>query len=272
VAPVNNLFPVPVLMYHDLTDQPGPVSGEHGPYVLPAASFRHQMEILGEVGFLGTRLDSLLDPAAATPVRGRRCVLTFDDGHESNCTLALPILLQAAFSATFFVTAGWIGRAPYMSWQQLKALAAAGMEIGSHSMTHRPPASLTHAELHAEMADSRKLIEDRLGRAVLSASSPTGFFNPQMLPVVREIGYRALCIGRIALWRDPRDTYRVPRLPVKQATGPGDFRSMVLGDRWLLGWMRGAQMARNSLKTALGVDRYQRMRRWVLEAAARKGQ
>ena len=58
---MNNLFPVPVLMYHDLTEQPGPVSGEHGPYVLPAASFRHQMGILGEVGFLGTRLDALLD-------------------------------------------------------------------------------------------------------------------------------------------------------------------------------------------------------------------
>jgi peptidoglycan/xylan/chitin deacetylase (PgdA/CDA1 family) len=265
---VKGPFPLPVLMYHDLTEQPGPVFGEHGPYVLPATSFRQQLRTLADLGFIGTRLDALLDPASR-PARGRCCVLTFDDGHESNCALALPLLLEAGFSATFYVTAGWIGRPPYMSWEQLKEVAAAGMEIGSHSLTHRPPASLTPAELRTEMADSRKLLEDRLGRAVLSASSPTGFFNPRMPLIVREIGYRALCIGRIALWRDLDDPYCIPRIPVKQATGPGDFRRMILGDAWLIGRMRGSQMTRNGLKKALGVTRYQRVREWLLGLAAR---
>lgn len=261
-------FPLPVLMYHDLTEQPGPVSGEHGPYVVPAASFRQQLRILTDLGFIGTRLDALLDPASPQ-VRERRCVLTFDDGHESNCSLALPLLVEAGFSATFYVTAGWIGRAPYMTWGQLREVAAAGMEIGSHSLTHREPASLNPAELRAEMADSRKLLEDRLGRPVLSASSPTGFFNPRMPATVREIGYRALCVGRIALWRDLRDPYRIPRLPVKQATVPGDFRRMILGDAWLIGLMRGRQMTRNGLKSALGAARYRKMRRFFLDLGAR---
>ncbi len=259
------------MMYHDLSDRIDRVPEDHRPYVLSAEAFRDQLKILAEAGLTGTRLDSLLLPESTAPAEGRLCVLTFDDGHESNCTLALPLLLEAGFRATFFVTAGWIGKAPYMSWEQLRALAAAGMEIGSHSMTHRPPATLTTAELRAEMADSRKLLEDRLGRTVVSASSPTGFFNPGMIPVVRDIGYRALCIGRIALWGDPRDHFRIPRLPVKQWTGPEEFRRMVLGDRWLVARLRGGQMARNGLKTALGVDGYGRLRRWLLGLSGQRG-
>ena len=267
---MSRLFPLPVLMYHDLSDGHDRVADEHRPYVLSVAAFREQMRVLAEAGLHGTRLDEILEPGSSGPVRDHPCVLTFDDGHASNCTLALPLLVEAGFRATFFVTTGWIGRAPYMSWGQVRALAAAGMEIGSHSMTHRPPATLTSCELHDEMADSRKLLEDHLGRAVVTASSPTGFFNPRLAPVVRDIGYRALCVGRVALWTDPADRFGIPRLPVKQRTPPADFRRMVLGDRWVVTRLRGAQMVRNGLKMALGVDRYTRLRQGLLSFAGRR--
>ena len=251
-------------MYHDLSDGRDTVSHEQRPYVLPVAAFREQLLVLAEVGLMGSGLDEILDSGGTTSSALRRCVLTFDDGHASNCTLALPLLMQARFRATFFVTVGWIGRAPYMSWEQVRTLAAAGMEIGSHSMTHRPPTTLTPAELHSEMADSKKLLEDKLGRPVLSASSPTGFFNPRMGPVAEGIGYRSLCVGRIALWTGPGDRFRIPRLPVKYGTAPEDYRHMVLGNRWFVARARGEQMARNGLKSILGVDRYTRLRQWML--------
>ena len=106
-------------------------------------------------------------------------------------------------------------------------------------------------------------VED-VGRPVLAASSPTGFFNPRMGPVVEEIGYRALCVGRIALWTAPSDRFRIPRLPVKYRTAPADYRRMVLGNRRFVARARGEQMARNGLKSLLGVDRYTRLRQWML--------
>ena len=130
--------------------------------------------------------------------------------------------------------------------------------------------TLTFAELHSEMADSRKLLEDRLGRPVLSASSPTGFFNPLMVPVVQDTGYRALCTGRIAIWRNPGDRFRIPRLPVKDHTGLADYRRLVAGDGRLVARMRGEQMVRNGLKSALGVDGYGRLRGWLLRRRGRK--
>jgi peptidoglycan/xylan/chitin deacetylase (PgdA/CDA1 family) len=266
-VPVHPLFPIPVLMYHDLATHIEEIPAGHQPYVVPLAAFEAQMKILADLGVSGTRLDVILDRGAAAPGGRRCCVLTFDDGHESNCSLALSVLQGAAFSATFFVTAGWIGRSPYMSWEQLRRLAAAGMEIGSHSMTHRPPATLTPSELYAEMADSKKLLEDKLGVAIVTSSSPTGFFNPHLIPAVQEAGYRGLCIGRLALWSNPEDRFRIPRLSIKRSTSHAGFRHMVRGRRWYLGWMRGGQMARDGLKAALGVEGYSRLRRGLLRLA-----
>jgi len=257
-------LPVPVLMYHDIADDPDVVPAGHRPYVVSSDAFRAHLRLLAILGMGGARLDALLDPGEVTAGGRRSCVLTFDDGHESNFTRALPALLEAGCKATFFVTVGWIGQAPYMSWDQIKSLVAAGMEVGSHSMTHRPPSTLTRTELRAEMADSRKSLEDRIGLPVVTASSPTGFFNPEMIPVAREAGYRALCYGRIGIWKHQRDSFRIPRLPVKHRTTSLDLRALALGNRFVLARLRAQQLARNSLKATLGVDGYLRLRRRLL--------
>ncbi|HEU4402689.1 MAG TPA: polysaccharide deacetylase family protein [Candidatus Polarisedimenticolia bacterium] len=258
-------FSVPVFMYHDLARSPERVPASHRPYVLTTDRFHEQLEVLVGLGFRGGRLDAHLEGANPNPMAGlRHCIITFDDGHASNFTEALPILLKAGFQATFFITVGWIGKAPYMDWNQLKALAASGMEIGSHSMTHRPPATLSPAELRVEMRDSRRMLEDRLGLPVTSASSPTGFFNSGMIAAAREAGYRALCSGRIALWRDSAQAFGIPRLPIKASTTTSSLRRMAEGDRSLIGYLRAMQVARNGLKRALGVNTYLRLRRLLL--------
>ena len=50
-----------------------------------------------------------------------------------------------------------------MSWLQIRALHDAGMEIGSHTLAHRPPASLDYDELRFLLAESRRILEEGLG-------------------------------------------------------------------------------------------------------------
>src|SRR5262245_2771423 len=144
-------------MYHDLEDDPGAIAATHRPYVLTPRVFEEQMDVLVRLGIRGVSLSEAL--AGASPV----AVLTFDDGHASNATRAVPILRARGFTATFFVTAGWIGQPPYMDWEQIRTVAGAGMEIGTHSLTHRPPASLTPAELDHELRESRRILEAGIG-------------------------------------------------------------------------------------------------------------
>src|SRR5207245_9801700 len=75
---------LPVLMYHDLLGPSVAVPGSHRPYTLTTAAFRAQLVTLLDLRMAVTRLDSHLASSAGTGAVPRACVMTFDDGHESN--------------------------------------------------------------------------------------------------------------------------------------------------------------------------------------------
>jgi len=257
--------PRPVFMYHDIADDPSAVEPSHRPYVLAPAAFEAQMSVLDRLGVRGVGLSEALAARADGPEgEPSLAVLTFDDGHASNATHALPILRAHGFTATFFITASWIGRPPYMTWDQIRALALAGMEIGTHSLTHRPPATLSPAELDHEMRESRRILEEGLGTPVVTGSAPTGFHHPGIGAAARAAGYRALCVSRIGLWRPAADPFAVPRVPVKQETPIDLFERLARGESAPLRALRTRQAVRNALKRALGVDVYLKVRRALL--------
>jgi peptidoglycan/xylan/chitin deacetylase (PgdA/CDA1 family) len=257
-------FRVAVMMYHDIAESPHDIPAAHRPYAVSVNAFREQIGVLRHAGAL-LCLNEVTHGREVTPAPGgTKIILTFDDGHESNYSIALPLMIEANVHGTFFITAGWVGTAPYLNWTQVRALDAAGMEIGSHSMTHRPPAMLSPKDLRAEMRDSKRLLEDRLGRPVVSASSPTGFFNPALGPIAREEGYQALCCGRIGIWKDPAERFPIPRLPVKNSTSLRTVYKMGAGDPVTIGLLRGGQILRDALKTGLGPRRYLHLRRRLL--------
>lgn len=256
---------IPVFMYHDLAEDPPAVAAPHRPYVLAPATFEAQMSALERHGVRGVSLSEALAAAGDTSAdRPALAVLTFDDGHASNITHALPSLRRHGFTATFFVTASWIGEPPYMRWDQIRDLARAGMEIGTHSLTHRPMTSLSAAELDHELRESRRVLEQGLGSPVVSGSEPTGFHNPSIAGAARAAGYHALCVSRIGLWRADADRFDVPRVPVKLETSLDLFERLARGDGAPLRVLRARQMVRNALKRGLGVGPYLRLRRVLL--------
>jgi peptidoglycan/xylan/chitin deacetylase (PgdA/CDA1 family) len=264
---------VSVLMYHDLNEDPEAIAATHRPYVLTPRTFEEQMDALVRLGIRGVSLSAALTATgnrsgtAGPPVT----VLTFDDGNASNATSAVPILRARGFTATFFVTAGWIGQSPYMDWTQIRAVAGAGMEIGTHSLTHRPPAALSPAELDHELRESRRILEEGIGRPVLTGSAPTGFHNPAIGPAARAAGYRALCVGRIALWTPGGDPFSIPRVPVKAGMPLEQFTRLVRGEAGPLRGLRARQVVRNALKRGLGIGPYLRLRRALLGFKGRSG-
>jgi peptidoglycan/xylan/chitin deacetylase (PgdA/CDA1 family) len=188
-------------------------------------------------------------------------ILTFDDGHVSNHDLALPMLLERQLKATFFVTAGFIGTGATMNWEQIRALHTAGMEIGSHTLTHRPPSTLNDKTLRHELVTSRSILEDGLGAPVTSISSPTGFFNPRMRIIAREAGYRALCFGRIGLTPNHGDPFSLNRVAVKRTMREAEFDSLLRFDDGLIRRLRLRQCVRDLARQTLGPQVYLRLRR-----------
>src|SRR5690348_5189885 len=146
-----------VLMYHALEDGDHPCGAEDPGerlYTVAAACFRQQMEYLQREGYRTLLLHEL---GGALPEKG--VVLTFDDGHASNATLALPILREFGFRAEFFITTGWTGRPRYLSSDQLRELAGYQMALGSHGRSHALLSDLTQEQLEEELAGSRRDLE-----------------------------------------------------------------------------------------------------------------
>jgi peptidoglycan/xylan/chitin deacetylase (PgdA/CDA1 family) len=245
-----------ILMYHDLSKDPTHVPAGHRPYVLDTSTFRRQMNSV-----TASRLPTLTVAqwySASHPPRS--LILTFDDGHISNHDVALPILLEHQLMATFFITVGRIGTGETMDWKRIRALHAAGMEIGSHTLTHRPPSTLSDDQLRYELLESRRILEDGLGAPVTSVSSPTGFFNPRMRSIALEAGYRALCFGQVGLAADDGDPLSLNRVAVKRAMTQDQFDALLRFDRGMIRRLRLRQLVRDLARKTLGPNAYLRVR------------
>lgn len=120
-------------------------------------------------------------------------VISFDDGHISNYTLALPVLEKYACKAIFFVIAGRIGENEnFMTWNHLRELVALGHCVESHSWSHRFLTGCSDTELREEVKRSRETIEDRLGVSVDAFSAPHGRWDLRTLRACADAGYHRL--------------------------------------------------------------------------------
>jgi len=117
-------------------------------------------------------------------------ILTFDDGLVTDYEVVLPMLLRCGIRAAFFVTTDCIGRAGYTSAAQLREMAAAGMEIASHGLTHRYLVTMPRREAIREIRQSKERIQQMVGVDVCSFAPVGGHFRRWMLDEAAEAGYR----------------------------------------------------------------------------------
>ena len=142
--------------------------------------------------------------------------LTFDDGLVDNLTVLAPLLHSAGIPATVFVASGWLGKPhPDASWtrvmtdDELRALAATGVEIGGHSVNHEHLSRLPRPQVENEMRTCRDALEGIIDRAVEVFAYPFGDANEQTMSACAAAGYRAACrSGGVGSWRDP---FNLPR-------------------------------------------------------------
>ena len=162
-------------------------------------------------------------------------MLTFDDGHVSNYEHAWPILQEFGVNAVFFISTNLIGKSGYLDWDQIKELDANGFNIGSHGVNHIPLTNLPDAELAKELGESKKMLEDRLGKTVGSFSVPRGFYNARVRRAAESAGYRFICTSRFGLNSLHPDPLALARMAVKADTSEHEFTNWINGDLGLKG-------------------------------------
>jgi peptidoglycan/xylan/chitin deacetylase (PgdA/CDA1 family) len=249
------------LMYHELEVEGRPLcQTEQGyvRYVVRKPQFGEQMNWLQSQGFSGLSVSDALGKKTAGGI-----VLTFDDGCESDLTVAAPILRKANFGATFYITVGYLGRPGYMVARQVRELSDAGFEIGSHSMTHPYLSDLTEAQINREIVDSKLQLEEMIGRPVHHFSCPGGRWNPKVAEVARRAGYHSVTTSRIAANGSHTDPFELARIVVMRDVTLEAFQDLCRGrGLWRQQFRRFLQTTSHQL---LGNALYDRLRTLILE-------
>lgn len=220
---------VPILMYHQVgPHRPG--SALNRWRVTPDA-FARQMAYLSAKGFRGISLRERLDQPVS---KERRVVLTFDDGYAALVSNALPALERHGFRATVFVVSSRIGETndwdderpgeALLGEADLRQLAGAGIEIGSHAATHRALTRLSDPDLSEELNGSRARLEQLTGKPVVSFCYPYGDFDDRVVAAVARAGFRAATVIRSGISPSLEDPYRLRRVVVRGTDPMLDFR------------------------------------------------
>lgn len=250
------------LMYHELEQAGRPICQSqpgYVRYVVKAADFRAQMELLKSLSWLGLSVSEALSCSD-----GRAVAITFDDGSETDLLFAAPLLKQFGFGATFYITSSWLGQEGHLSHSQLEELSAMGFEIGCHSMTHSYLTDLNESALHREIAGAKLELEKIIGGHVEHFSCPGGRFDRRVANIAREAGYRTVATSQIHANSKAADRFALGRVAVLRSTSLREFEQ-ICNARGLRR-LNAIMQLRAAGKKLLGNSLYDRVRKAMLRS------
>jgi peptidoglycan/xylan/chitin deacetylase (PgdA/CDA1 family) len=218
-----------VLSYHSIGTE------QWGVNDVSPQRFRDQLELALRLGYRFVPAGLVASGSAAA----NDLAFTFDDGLLSVATTAAPILAEYEVPWTLFVVGDWadgrhsFGDGVVMGWTQVEHLAAQGVEIGSHSMSHPDFGLLPPDAARHELVESRRLIEARTGILTTSFAIPLGQsmnWSTAARAAAKEAGYEFV-YAQSVLKRPPGT---VPRTFITRGDDRRTFKAALEGafDAW----------------------------------------
>jgi len=221
---------VPILMYHYVSPLPADADTIRQDLTVTPEAFAAQLAYLREQGYTSI---TLFDLAAA--LRGeaslpeKPIVLTFDDGYADTYTVVFPLLQQYGFKGTFFVIAYVVeGGVPgYLTWEQAREMAEAGMSIQSHSLDHVDLRERSADFLKQQVELSRALIEARVGQPVRFFCYPAGRYDEATIQALDQAGYWGAVTTEWGSQQTWSRRFTWPRLRVRGAWDLETFKQIL---------------------------------------------
>jgi len=156
-------------------------------------NFRKQMEFLKRHSYKSISLEeayAFIKNGKEIPKKS--ILITFDDGWKDNYLNAYPILEEYGFKFAVFLTVDKIGKdKQFLNWDEVSLMAREGTDFGSHTLSHSDLSQLNNSQLYKELAESKRIIEEKIGKSVEFLCYPKGYFNLEVKRLAEEVGYQA---------------------------------------------------------------------------------
>jgi len=175
---------IPILLYHRVGVEPDDLT-------ISVKHFEQDMSLLSNAGYNTLSLTQVRQylQGHSLSLPKRPLIITFDDGYLDNYTNAFPILQKYSMVASFYIITGMIGNNDRLTISQIREMEMAGMDFGSHTITHRSLAGLTIGEVTTELNKSKFDLEQIIGRSVDFIAYPCGSYKDETLRIARDAGY-----------------------------------------------------------------------------------
>jgi peptidoglycan/xylan/chitin deacetylase (PgdA/CDA1 family) len=242
----------PILMYHELS-----LSQDAYQYTIPVNIFREQMETIADLGKRGISVSELMNGSNENSV-----VITFDDGHATDLSIALPVLKEFGFRATFYITTGNIDTTDnWLTWNAISELLAEGMDVQVHGHSHvfldMHPSQLLQEELEKPI----RLFKNKLGHKVNHLSLPGGRFNETTIRYAKNLEYRTISTSRPG-----QNTPNINDFPqilrryvIHQKIGIEEFKKIIHADKYYSFIANLKYDTKITIKKILGNELYQKI-------------
>ena len=214
---------IPVLMYHDIADQPG-----DDVWSVSTDEFRRQVADLKAAGYR-----TILPKDISRFYRWKfwlprkPVLITFDDGLLSVKTKAEPILREAGFQAVVYLITGFIADTPAermkyrsydcLTWEEVnEMLSRKTIAFGIHSHSHAP----NPARLALEVGECRHIFKRKTGVRTRDFCYPFGAAPDVLRQAVTNGGYwtAMICEDQLFTNAPNADLFRIPRVSVYGGT------------------------------------------------------
>lgn len=231
---VSRLLRVPILMYHYVSTPPEGADAIRRDLSVSGERLDAHLTRLDELGYAPVTLHDLaLALQIGHPLPPKPIILTFDDGYRDHYTEAFPVLRAHDAVGTFFIitSAADDENPAYLTWDQIREMYAAGMEIGAHCYTHVDLRDRTVDFLVWQVLGSQEAIEARTLEPVRFFCYPSGQYDQQVIDVLHSAHYWAAVTVEQGVEQDSEHPFELQRLRIHGDTDADDLERLL--DAWL---------------------------------------
>lgn len=149
-------------------------------------------------------------------------MLTVDDAYRSFYEVALPVIRQYEVAVSLFVNTDAVGTAGYMTWEEIREAAAAGVEIGNHTASHAYLVELEDGETYqhwrervrSDILKAQTDFERELGFRPKIFAYPYGEYSTEVVSLLQELDFVAAYAQQSGVIHEEHDPFILPRFPM----------------------------------------------------------
>ncbi len=221
---------IPILMYHYISELPPDADIYRTDLTVTPGQFQAQLQYLQEQGYETVRLSDIYTTlTTGKPLPARPIVLSFDDGYIDAYTNAMPLLQAYGYAGEFFVlaTPAHYEAPDYLTWDDMLAMAAAGMSLQPHGRDHVDLTNRDFDFLVYQILGAKEAVEAHTGQPVTFFCYPSGRYDADTQAVVESAGYEGAVTTAWGTELRLDNRYEWPRIRIRGEWGLAEFADVL---------------------------------------------